>query len=227
MHRRPVPTPPSSARPGFPFAEPSSTVLPVRRNCYDNRMKTALIAITAIAALAIFGVVLFLNACEDDWCAVFDWQKAKLVTDFDSCARFGFRVMESYPEQCAAGGKTYRRDIGNVMDKIDLILITRPRPGDTVSSPLAVEGEARGMWFFEASFPVFILDANGNELGVVPADAQGEWMTESFVPFRAVLEFRASPTERGTLLLKKDNPSGLPEHDDELRVPVWFGRPPR
>ena len=46
-------------------------------------------------------------------------------------------------------------------------------------------------------------------------------MTEEFVPFRTVLSFE-KPEERspGTLVLKKDNPSGLPEHDAELRIPV-------
>jgi hypothetical protein len=29
------------------------------------------------------------------------------ITDFDSCAAAGNPIMESYPRQCAAGGKTY------------------------------------------------------------------------------------------------------------------------
>ena len=133
--------------------------------------------------------------------------------------------MESYPLQCAAGGKTYWQDIGNRLEKMDLIRDVKPQPGDMVSSPLVVEGEARGTWFFEGSFPVYILDVNGNTLGAIPAEAQGEWMTEDFVPFRAVLEFKKPTTERGTLALKKDNPSGLPEHDDELRIPIRFTAP--
>ena len=47
-------------------------------------------------------------------------------------------------------------------------------------------------------------------------------MTENFVPFRTELEFRTPTTERGTLVLEKDNPSGLPENSDELRIPVRF-----
>lgn len=111
----------------------------------------------------------------------------------------------------------------------DLILVTEPVSGQKVSSPLEITGKARGYWFFEASFPVRILDANGVELGVVPAQAQpdpatGEinWMTEDFVPFKAVLEFRNSSTETGTLVLEKDNPSGLPENDDQISIPVRF-----
>lgn len=49
-------------------------------------------------------------------------------------------------------------------------------------------------------------------------------MTEEFVPFTATLRF-TSPGGHGTLILRKDNPSGLPEHDDALVIPVRFASP--
>lgn len=105
----------------------------------------------------------------------------------------------------------------------DLIRVTYPQPGDEVSSPLIVTGEARGNWYFEASFPAKLLDANGNEVVAFHAEAQGDWMTTEFVPFRAVLEFERPPaTPTGTLVLMKDNPSGIPEKDDEIRIAVRF-----
>ncbi|MDP3696626.1 MAG: Gmad2 immunoglobulin-like domain-containing protein [Candidatus Taylorbacteria bacterium] len=104
----------------------------------------------------------------------------------------------------------------------DLIRINEPVPDQTVKSPLSVSGEARGYWFFEASFPIRVYDANGKEIGVAVAQAQGEWMTDDFVPFQATLNFKKPATATGTLVLEKDNPSGLPEHDAELRVPVSF-----
>lgn len=122
------------------------------------------------------------------------------------------------------GGTVQPRDVGNWRDKQDLIQVKSPRPNDTIRSPLTVYGEARGYWFFEASFPVRILDANGKELVVVPAQAEGEWMTEIFVPFRVTLVFPSPTTETGTLVLEKDNPSGLPEHADELRMPIRFDK---
>jgi hypothetical protein len=91
-----------------------------------------------------------------------------------------------------------------------------------VASPLTVTGEARGNWYFEASFPVKLLDANGNEIVVSYAQAQGEWMTEDFVPFMSTLTFAAPSTPTGTLVLQKDNPSGLPENDNSVSVPVTF-----
>lgn len=108
------------------------------------------------------------------------------------------------------------------LDLSNLIRLEEPKSGQSVKSPLVVSGQARGNWYFEASFPVKILDANGVELGVVPAQAQGEWMTENFVGFKAVLYFKKPSTATGTLVLKKDNPSGLAQNDAELRIPVKF-----
>jgi len=97
------------------------------------------------------------------------------------------------------------------------------KPGDTVSSPLTLTGEARGNWYFEASFPIHLYDANGKELAVAVAQAQGDWMTTEFVPFKAMMEFPKPATAEGVLVFQKDNPSGLPEHDDQLRIAVKFG----
>jgi hypothetical protein len=46
-------------------------------------------------------------------------------------------------------------------------------------------------------------------------------MVENFVPFIAKLEFTA-PVENteAILLLKKDNPSGMPENDATLELPL-------
>jgi Immunoglobulin-like domain of bacterial spore germination len=109
-----------------------------------------------------------------------------------------------------------------VNPKSDLIRVQAPQPGALVQSPLRVTGEARGTWFFEASFPVTLLDSQGRPLVQTHAQARGEWMTEAFVPFESELSFATPATETGTLVLAKDNPSGLPEHADELRVPVRF-----
>lgn len=115
---------------------------------------------------------------------------------------------------------------GSVEEHSDLIILDSPSRNATVTSPLLIAGEARGSWFFEASFPVTLLDAQGNVLGQGVAQAQGDWMTSNFVPFKATITFVAKAQmigDVGTLILKKDNPSGLPEHDDSLRVPVIIG----
>lgn len=104
----------------------------------------------------------------------------------------------------------------------DLIELATPLPDAVIQTPLAIEGRARGPWYFEASFPAYLVDAAGDTIAVMPVQAEGDWMTEEFVPFKAVLTFTSPTSETGTLILMKDNPSGLPEHAAELRVPVRF-----
>ncbi len=101
------------------------------------------------------------------------------------------------------------------------VVLFSPLPHDVVASPFVLEGEARGMWFFEASLPILLTDAEGNRIAESYATAQGEWMTTDFVPFRATLSFATDAAE-GYLLIRKDNPSGLSENDGELKVPVRF-----
>ncbi|MDX1535185.1 MAG: Gmad2 immunoglobulin-like domain-containing protein [Candidatus Spechtbacterales bacterium] len=147
------------------------------------------------------------------------------INNFQECADAGYPIMESYPRQCrTSDGDLFVEDIGNVIEKQDDIRINNPMPGDTVSSPLLVRGEARGYWFFEADFPIKVLDSSGNELGAGIAKAQGDWMTEDFVVFEASVEFSNSETKEGTLVLQKDNPSGLPENEDELIIPIEFSK---
>lgn len=145
------------------------------------------------------------------------------VTNFQECVEAGNEVMESYPRQCRAGGETFTEDIGNMMEKEDLIKVDSPRPNNTVSSTFTISGEARGHWYFEADFPIEIEDSNGETLTTVIATAEGDWMTEEFVPFEAEVDLSGIDlTDTGNIFLRKDNPSGLPENDDFLRIPVSF-----
>ncbi len=96
------------------------------------------------------------------------------------------------------------------------------QPDMVLENPVLIKGEARGSWFFEASFPVKLVDANDKEVASASAQAQGDWMTEDFVSFKAELEFNQPETETGTLILKKANPSGLPENADQSEIPIKF-----
>lgn len=108
--------------------------------------------------------------------------------------------------------------------KSDLIRIENLKSGDEISSPLEISGKARGGWYFEASFPIIIVDENGKELGVAIATAEGDWMTEELVPFTATLNFDPGESKEGKIIFQKDNPSGLPEFDDSLEIPVKFSQ---
>lgn len=104
----------------------------------------------------------------------------------------------------------------------DLIRVYTPKENETIRSPLRVTGEARGNWYFEANFPIRLYTEDGKEIAVAIAQAQGEWMTTEFVPFLATLSFPAPTTEKGILVLEKDNPSGLPENEAQIRIPIQF-----
>ena len=74
--------------------------------------------------------------------------------------------------------------------------------------------------FFEASFPIEVLDATGTSLVIGVTQAQGEWVTENFVPFKANINIPQSYMGKATLVLKKDTPSGLSEHDVSISFPI-------
>jgi hypothetical protein len=101
-----------------------------------------------------------------------------------------------------------------------LITVTSPLPGSTVPKVFKIMGSARGAWYFEASFPVKVVGKSGEILAQLPASAKGEWMTEDFVPFVAEIKIPATYSGPATLILSKDNPSGLPEHDASISFNV-------
>lgn len=168
-----------------------------------------IIVIIVLIAVAIFWENIFV-------------EKPLSATSFEECLALGYPILESYPRQCKAPNGMLIEDIGNELEKQNLIKVSKPRPNELTESPLEIRGEARGYWFFEASFPVKLLDGNNKEIGWGIAQAKSDWMTEDFVPFEAKIEFQSPMTKKGILILEKDNPSGLPENADELHFPVRF-----
>lgn len=141
-----------------------------------------------------------------------------LVSNFADCAALGYPIMESYPARCMTpDGRQFTQELAVNQE---MIKITSVEAGDTISSPFLITGQARGTWYFEASFPITLENNAGEVLGTAIAQAQTDWMTENFVPFTANLTFNQGTSTQGILVFKKDNPSGLPEHEAELRLPV-------
>lgn len=132
--------------------------------------------------------------------AGYSWCEAK-----DKC----LRVWEESCEAAAAGSILAEASVSD------------PQPGQLVASPLVVQGQAKGNWFFEAKIPVRLTDAENKEIATIGGQAQGEWMTEGMVPFTATLEFATKATS-GYLIIAKDNPSGLPSNEASISIPVRF-----
>ncbi len=150
-----------------------------------------------------------------------DWGQGKVVATFDECVAAGFPVMESYPARCrTSDGETFVQIIGSRASKAGLIELDGVPDGSTITSPLVLSGRARGPWYFEASFPVELVAEDGTVIARAVAQADGEWMTTEFVPFNATLTFASSTVGTASLVLRKDNPSGMAEFDDSLIIPV-------
>jgi len=171
-----------------------------------------IIAMAVIVIAIIIGIIIYLNN-----------RLVETINNFTECVSYGYSVTETYPRQCTvSGGRVFVEDIGNVTEKMDLIKVDNPQPDQIITSPLTITGQARGFWFFEAQFPIKLLNDNGEQITATTAFAQEEWMTNNFVPFTATLEFEVPQGSIGTLILEKDNPSDLPQNADRLIIPVKF-----
>lgn len=104
------------------------------------------------------------------------------------------------------------------------IIVDQPLSGESFESPYVVTGKARGNWFFESSFPLNVVNEQDQVIGSGLANAQMDWMTSDLVPFVGFIQFLSDKIPAtGTkvfLVLSKDNPSGLPEHDASLKMPI-------
>jgi hypothetical protein len=173
--------------------------------------KFLLIATTVIIFILLGVILIFIRGDEDTWlCQNGKWLKhgnpsAPMPTS-------GCGLMNNIGNSSSSTEENE--------DEAD-IKVTQPRLNEEISSPLIIEGEARGAWFFEASFPIKLTDQNKVVITSGIAQAQSDWMTENFVPFKAELNFISTSTS-GILILEKDNPSGLPENDKSIEIPVVF-----
>ncbi|MFA6105232.1 MAG: GerMN domain-containing protein [Patescibacteria group bacterium] len=102
----------------------------------------------------------------------------------------------------------------------DLISVDKITSGDILESPTTITGRARGQWFFEASFPIRLIDLKGTVITTTIAQAGSDWMTTDFVPFSATINFDVATKTPAELVLAADNPSGLPQNDREIKIPV-------
>ena len=158
------------------------------------------------------------------------------VTDFASCMAADNPVTQTSPRQCRTVDGTVYSEPGvpeGGSANATVQEFTSPKgvtvrlhdwsERQVVTSPLKISGEIPGNWSFEASFPVVLLDPTRKIIGQTTATVDGEWMTSEYVPFTATLTFEPPSAGGGGLLtLRKDNPSGLPENDDTIEIPVAF-----
>ncbi len=167
--------------------------------------------------------------CEGTDCFQWPWSKSltlqNQIKSFEQCAAEGYPVSQTFPAECKVGREVFAQTIQkppSPNSEIDRLRIVNPSPHQLIANPLEIIGQAKGDWYFEASFPIKLLDANNNEVAHITAQAQGDWTTSNFVPFTAKLKFNKPTTSTGTLIFQRDNPSGLIKQAEIVTVPVRF-----
>ncbi len=106
--------------------------------------------------------------------------------------------------------------------KDDLIKVTNILPNQEITSPITIKGQARGVWYFEAVFPIQIINDKKEIIGRGQGMTESDWMTNDYVSFTSTIDFNPGSSTSGEIILQKDNPSGLPKNDNELQIPVRF-----
>lgn len=147
---------------------------------------------------------------------------AYYLVDYSSReGQFNRQVVENQNQE--QGSEDTEEEQGLSKAQNDLVVVDAPKKGEKVTSPLVVSGQARGSWYSEAVFPVVLTDWDGKIIAETNAQAQSDWMTEEFVSFEAELTFEKPELyDRGSLILQKANPSGLPENDAALEYTIYF-----
>jgi outer membrane murein-binding lipoprotein Lpp len=102
------------------------------------------------------------------------------------------------------------------------IKVYTPARDEQMVSPVVILGGVPGSWSFEAVFPIKLLDNNGTVVARATAQLLGNWTTDQLVPFSAKLIYNTNTVARGngTLVLQKDNASGLSANDDSVSIPI-------
>ncbi len=202
-------------------------------------MKKAQFLLIIVIIIIIAAVALRLTSSEDTWiCEDGEWiEHGHPNADKPTTLCPGAKVdLEKEPNEPVIGGD--RDEHGclvpagytwceakekclRVWEEGCEITVEKPQFNDLVTSPLIAEGEAKGNWFFEAVIPIKLVDKDNNVILSSYGQTDSEWMTEDFIPFKAILDFNTTATE-GYLIIEKNNPSDLRELDALFRVPVKF-----
>ncbi|MEK7091933.1 MAG: Gmad2 immunoglobulin-like domain-containing protein [Patescibacteria group bacterium] len=148
-----------------------------------------------------------------------------VITDFSACQKAGRPVIDTYPRTCqGVNDKTYTE----VVDEKDLNtdpVIFSPDLSRPVTSPLSIQGEARGFWFFERQFKVRLLDDKGQEIATGTAKTKSPALTVEFITFNITLTFKKPGAKMGFLVLEKANPTGLASQSRQVQLPILFQAP--
>ena len=113
--------------------------------------------------------------------------------------------------------------IQNIQDE-PAILLKNIKNHDHITSPLVVEGEAKGMWFSEGTFPVILTDGEGLIIAEGETTVKSDWVTENYVRFEVYLEFEKPEINKknGHLIFQNVNLINTTNTDNVFEILVNF-----
>ncbi len=139
----------------------------------------------------------------------------------------GFMVYKQYvqpvataPTNTGTGGNTEPKISGDTASLVSISIA----PGSTITDGQVITGTLTGGYFFEANARASLLDADKNVMTTFPIAATSDWMTAGPVNFKMIVNYAVDDTPirkgPGYLSIHNDNPSGMPENDKYVDIPV-------
>ena len=148
---------------------------------------------------------------------------AYVLKNDDICCKY--ELCRQFTNICIEDSKGEgEKESGEVLsEKGERIYFKNLKSGDTLTVLDEIKGSVPSSWIFEGSFPVRVVNRQGDTVADLSALADEEYMREGYVPFTLDLSlFPINLDEEGVVVFQfeKDNPSGLDENDDSARVTV-------
>ena len=100
------------------------------------------------------------------------------------------------------------------------VQVQTPGAGATVENTFTIAGSAPNSWYSEAVFPIQVRDVSDNVIGRGQGHAQSDWTIPGAVVFTSSITLDGIYKGAATLILMRDNPSGLPQNDDSVTIPI-------
>ena len=96
-----------------------------------------------------------------------------------------------------------------------------PLPDSEIDCKFTLAGKMPREWFFENSFSYSII-VDGKEVLAGSVQSKDDYTEKEILEFAEEIECKEGCIGEGEIVLKNANPSGLPENDDQYRIPVKF-----
>lgn len=141
---------------------------------------------------------------------------AYILKNKDICCKFN--LCEQITGMCSEDEEITEEEV--LSEKGNKLVLENLKDGDIVDEGFEVKGKVSGEWFFEGTFPVRVLNEQGEIIKSLSATTQDDWRTSDLVSFTFKLDTQLEQESIVVLRFEKSNPSGLEENDDYAQVTI-------